>query len=198
MSAEECYSPESNANCRMTKLLQYKDERYVEATGRDWKNWMKELKKAGAEKMSHKDIASMLQNQFSLSQWWAQSITVRFEQETGKRVPGETCENTFQANISKTVNGAADELFSEWIDRFSGITSLNGIKLEREPATSATKKWHYWRVKLSNGSSISINFSQKEKDKSLLQVNHDNLLNSAEAAAWKDFWRKEIEKFLEQ
>jgi hypothetical protein len=180
----------------MAKLLRYKDERYVEATGKDWENWMKHLKKAGAQEMAHKDIALMLQNQFNLSSWWAQSITVRFEQETGRRVPGETFENTFQANISKTVNGNADELFAKWVDRFSAITSLNGVRLKSEPATSVTKKWHYWRIKLRDGSSISINFSQKEKKRSLVQVNHDDLLSAGEVEQWKDFWRKQLENFL--
>jgi hypothetical protein len=58
-----------------------------------------------------------------------------------------------------------------------------------------TKKWHYWRVKLLDGSAISINFSQKEKDKILLQVNHDKLLNEEETFQWKNFWRKKLTEF---
>jgi len=179
----------------ITKPLIYNNERYVNATGKNWKEWFTKLKKMGAEEMPHKQIAAMLEKQFGISAWWAQSITVRYEQETGRRIPGETCENTYQTTISKTVIGSVGEIFSRWIDNFSYRASLNGKKLKNEATTSVTKKWHYWRVKLANGSAISINFSQKEKDKILIQVNHDKLLNEEEILAWKNFWKKTLEKF---
>jgi hypothetical protein len=93
------------------------------------------------------------------------------------------------------MSGNVYEAFTRWIDQFSSYTSLNGVKLKSEAATSSTKKWHHWRVKLAGGSKISINFLQKTKDKILLQVNHDNLLNEVEALQWKNFWRKKITEF---
>jgi hypothetical protein len=178
-----------------TRPLRFKDERYVKATGKNWKDWVAELKKSGAEKKRHKEIAALLEKKYKMSPWWAQSITVRFEQEIGKRIPGETCEGTYQANISKTIGGNVEEMFARWIDHSSSHTSLNGVKLKSNAATSITKKWHYWRVKLLDGSAISINFSQKDKDKILLQVNHDKLLNEEEAFQWKNFWRKKLTEF---
>jgi hypothetical protein len=79
---------------------------------------VEELKKSGAKKMKHKEIAALLEKQFKISQWWAQSITVRFEQEIGRRIPRETSESTFQANVSMTMNGDAEEIFSKWTGRF--------------------------------------------------------------------------------
>jgi hypothetical protein len=66
--------------------------------------------------------------------------------------------------------------------------------LKSDATTSVTKKWYYWRAKLTNGSAISINFSQKTKDKTLVQVNHDNLLNKEEALSWKNFWREKLKR----
>ncbi|HEV8286436.1 MAG TPA: hypothetical protein VGQ09_19140 [Chitinophagaceae bacterium] len=180
----------------ITKPVNFKDERYLNATGKNWKWWFATLKKTGAEKMLHKQIAVILEKQFGVSAWWAQSITVRFEQEIGRRIPGETSENTYQANLSKTVSGAAEEIFSRWIDNFSHRSSLNGKKIKKDAKTSVTKKWSYWRVKLEDGSAISINFSQKGKDKVLIQVNHDQLLNEEEKLAWKSFWIKTLEEFI--
>src|SRR4030095_15247009 len=100
----------------------------------------------------HREICCLLEKKYEISPWWAQSITVRFEQEIGRRIPGETCEGTYQANISKTMSGNVDETFTRWIDHFSSHTSLNGVKLKSEATTSSTKNWHYWRVKLADGS----------------------------------------------
>jgi len=181
----------------ITKPLKFKTERYAEATGKNWEEWVRELKKIGADEMPHKEIASLLVKQYKLTSWWAQSITVRFEQEIGRRIPGETCENTFQATVSKTVVGNAEEFFLKWTDRFSSCDSLNGIKLTQNPVTSITKKWHYWRVGLKDSSAISVNFSQKENDKALIQINHDKLLNREELFSWKNFWKKKLAEFLD-
>jgi hypothetical protein len=176
--------------------VKFKDDRYLNGTGRTWSAWSRALKRLGAEKKSHKDLAALLEKKYDLSPWWAQSITVRFEQEIGRRQPGETCENTFQANVSKTITGDVREIFSRWIDRFSSFTSLNGVKVANDVTISETKKWYYWRVKLSNASAVSVNFSQKEENKILLQVNHDNLLNEEEAFFWKEFWKKKLASFF--
>jgi phosphatidylinositol kinase/protein kinase (PI-3 family) len=152
---------QNHRNKSSTKSLRFKDERYV--AGKNWKSWLEELKKSGADKMKHKEIAALLEKQFKISQWWAQSIALRFEQEIERRIPGETSENTFQANVSLTMNGDAEEIFSKWTEDFSFQAALNGIKLKSDATTSVTKKWYYWRAKLTNGSAISINFSQKNK-----------------------------------
>jgi hypothetical protein len=178
----------------ITKLLKFNDEKYMNASGKNWKEWFSELKKMVAEKMPHKQIAVKLEKQYGISVWWAQSIAVRFEQEIGRRIPGETCEGTHQANLSKTVSGSAGKIFSRWIDDFSYKPSLNGKRIKKEATTSSTKKWYYWREKLEDGSAISISFSQKEKDKTIIQVNHDQLLDEEEKFAWKNFWKKTLER----
>src|SRR5262245_7672737 len=98
-----------------TRPQVFKDERYMAATGKKWIHWMIEIRRVDAENMKHKDIAAMLEKKFKLSPWWAQNITVRFEQEIGRRMPGETCEGTYQANISKIMVGSVEEKFGEWI-----------------------------------------------------------------------------------
>ena len=182
----------------ITKPIRFNDKRYIEATGKNWKEWFIELKKMGAEKWQHKQIAARLEKQFGISAWWAQSITVRYEQEIGRRIPGETCESTYQATISKTVGGHVEEIFAGWVDKFSYHTSLKGKKIKNDRTTSVTEKWHYWRAKLEDGSAISINFSQKEKNKTMIQVNHDKLLNEEEILAWKNFWKKLLEERFRQ
>jgi hypothetical protein len=55
------------------------------ATGKDWKQWFTLLDKAGARKMPHKDIACLVYEKHQVSGWWAQMVTVGYEQARGLR-----------------------------------------------------------------------------------------------------------------
>jgi len=55
------------------------------ATGKDWQQWFTLLDKAGAAKMPHKDIACLLYQKHKLPGWWAQMVTVGYEQARGMR-----------------------------------------------------------------------------------------------------------------
>src|SRR5262247_3618814 len=54
-------------------------------TGKTWKEWFAILDKAGARKLSHKEIVSYLSNEQGVGPWWQQMVTVTYEQQTGKR-----------------------------------------------------------------------------------------------------------------
>jgi hypothetical protein len=62
------------------------------ATDKSWTQWVKELDAMGARELSHKDLALKLYNQLDGQLenhgWWAQGITVAYEQHIGKRIPG--------------------------------------------------------------------------------------------------------------
>ncbi len=65
------------------------DSAVKEATGRDWKGWMRALDAAGAGELNHKQLVAHLAREVE-STWWRQSIAVAYEQARGKRVVGET------------------------------------------------------------------------------------------------------------
>lgn len=74
-----------------------------EATGRDRAEWFALLDQAGAATWKHKDIASWLVSDHGVDGWWAQSITVGYEQARGIRRPGQRQDGTFEASVSRTV-----------------------------------------------------------------------------------------------
>jgi hypothetical protein len=49
-------------------------------TGKVWADWFKLLDKAGARKLAHPEIATLLHEKHGLSGWWAQMVTVGYEQ----------------------------------------------------------------------------------------------------------------------
>lgn len=179
----------------MTKAIKYDDATLSKSTGKTWKQWMDAFKKMKARDLPHKEIASRLVEDYEVSGWWAQSLTVRFEQEAGKRIPGERSDGTFYVTVSATADGDVDSVFEKWIKKFADYSSINKIKVVGAPATSVTAKWRYWKLKLADKSRLNINFSQKADDKILVQVNHENLQSTEEITKWRAYWKKELSSF---
>jgi len=79
------------------------DEAVREATGRDRAEWFALLDQAGAATWRHKDIATWLVTEHGIDGWWAQNVTVAFEQARGIRQPGQRQDGSFEASVSRTV-----------------------------------------------------------------------------------------------
>jgi len=171
------------------------DEAIVAATGRPWAGWLAVLREAGAEALSHTDIARRLYEQHGVPGWWAQNLTVRFEQEIGRRVPGQGCSGDFQASASATRDGDLDAVFASWIAHIGEPAELDGVVLEEPPATSATEKWRYWRARLDDGGRVAVHFSRKGPDKVLVGVSHDTLASAEAVLRWRAFWRARLGDF---
>ena len=54
-------------------------------TGKTWQEWFAVLDATGARAMDHKTIAAYLYQQLRLPGWWAQMVTVAYEQARGRR-----------------------------------------------------------------------------------------------------------------
>ena len=72
------------------------------ATGKLPEEWYSILDSAGAQALSHKDIAAMLRSEHDVSGWWSQHLTVEYERARGMRAMYETTRG-FQVSASKTM-----------------------------------------------------------------------------------------------
>ena len=61
------------------------DDAVTAKTGKNWKQWFAVLDKAGAKKMTHQEIVSLLHSKHAVGPWWVQMITVTYEQQSGLR-----------------------------------------------------------------------------------------------------------------
>lgn len=77
------------------------DERMLEATGRVRADWHAFLDAAGARDWAHPRIARWLVEEHGVDGWWAQGITVGFEQAIGRRLPGQSADGTFAISEPK-------------------------------------------------------------------------------------------------
>ncbi|RUO34270.1 hypothetical protein [Aliidiomarina sanyensis] len=162
------------------------------ATGHTWQHWCEVLDRAGARYLEHKEIAEYLLNQESLPAWWAQTLAVNYEQEIGRRVPGQDCSGKFRVSVSKTLSGSMDEALSTWQKLMKTRGQFSDVMISRGPDTSTTEKWRYWRCGLADGSSISVNIYQKSPDKASLTVEHAKLESEAHVEHWRAFWKGEL------
>jgi hypothetical protein len=85
------------------------------ATGRQWDAWFAVLNDAGASAWPHPQIAAWLVSEHAVDGWWAQGITVGFEQAIGRRVPGQRADGTFDVAVTRTVNKPLQDALDDLI-----------------------------------------------------------------------------------
>ncbi len=125
-------------------------------TGIAWPAWEKLL--APHRDLNHTEMAKVTLAEIRKvgragnPEWWAQSVTVAYEQQIGRRVVGQSCEGDYSVTVSKTLTGELDATAERWSSFMAGSDELRGVAIVDGPRTSATEKWRYWRCGLDGGS----------------------------------------------
>ncbi|WP_337879333.1 hypothetical protein [Rheinheimera sp.] len=166
------------------------EQAIVEATGQSWEHWLRFLQQQQAEQLAHKAIADLLRAQGGVSGWWAQMLTVRFEQHIGRRVTGQDCTGQFKLSVNKTLAGPMDDALALWLGHVQSRTEFNQVAISKPPAVSQSANWRYWRCALADGSRVVVMFSQKTADKTQLSVQHEQLKAEAELEPWRSYWKE--------
>ncbi|MFC7448845.1 hypothetical protein [Rhodococcus daqingensis] len=158
-------------------------------TGRDWSEWIDLLDSAGAKGLPHNEIARLIQDEWGTTGWWAQSVTVAYEQQIGRRVPGQDCNGEFSVSVSKTLTGTMDEALSSWVTLVGGRTEFSDVAIFGDAAVSATEKWRYWRCTLEDGTRVGVTIHQKSPDRATLGIGHEKLESADAVEHWRPFWK---------
>src|SRR5436190_22932868 len=98
------------------KIAGTSDASLKAATGCTWERWVKTLDKAGAAKMSHREIAKVVAF-FKTPNWWTQTVTVGYERIRGLRERGQQRNGAYQTTKSRTVNIPLSRLFAAFTDQ---------------------------------------------------------------------------------
>ena len=161
-------------------------------TGRTWPQWTEVFESIGAHALSHAEIVTRVVEQTGLEGWWAQAVVIHYEQQTGRRIEGQTSTGTFAANASRTLPGDLDSVLTRWIAHVDARSSLAGVPLDSEGRTSSTPKWRYWRCALADGSRVVVTVSAKSPEKVVLAVQNDGLTTDDERQERRVAWRAEL------
>lgn len=170
----------------MSELIS--DKTIEKATGVSWQTWLDRLEKMGARDLSHQDIASNLVSDYSVAGWWAQSLTVRYEQVIGRRKVGQNSKGEFSISVSKTLPGTMDEAFHWWLTIAQSRTDFNGIEIISS-STTETEKWRNYRAALKDGSRVVVGVYAKSPAKAGLGLQHEKLISAESAETWRSYWK---------
>ncbi len=171
------------------------------ATGRTWDAWLAFMDGIDAKNLSHHEIATHvwyeLEGKLDNHAWWAQSVAVAYEQQIGRRLPGQRPDGTFQTSVSKVTRLGMSDLMDRWVAFAAGDNDVRGL-ISDAPRVSGTDKRIIWRTKAHDGSDIRIT-SEPKKDgtASIIAVQmglQTNELNDEAKSAWTTI----LQRFLER
>lgn len=158
------------------------------ALGEPWAATRARLEAAGGTSASHQELADALSPQFDgvveKHGWWVQGAVVAYEQEIGRRVPGQRADGTFDVAVSRTVGGDRDDV----ITRFAFLIdngSLGGVPIKGEPRTSRTDKRSFWRANLEAGIRVEASAEPKSDARTLLVLTASQLPDAEALENWR-------------
>lgn len=169
-------------------------ESIEKAFGEPWSQTRARLEAAGGAAASHKELADALYPQFEgvidNHGWWVQGAVVAYEQEIGRRVPGQRADGTFDVAVSRTIDGDREEV----IERFAGYVdgTLGGVEIEGEPRTSTTAKRSFWRANLADGTRFEAAAEGKSEGRTLFVLTASKLPSAEVLERWRDHLKEFI------
>lgn len=159
------------------------------ATGRDYDEWSALLDAWGATDRTHGEIAAWLMDDHGIGNWWAQTITVDYEQARGMRPPGGGRDGRFEVGASKTVSVPVARLFAAFVDPAVRERWLPGAPLRERtslPDRSARFDWE------DGDTRVVVGFTAKGEGKSQAALVHERLPDAETAEERKAYWRERL------
>ena len=167
----------------------HSDEVIRERTGRGWDEWRELIDSWPGHTEGHAAIAAWLQKQHQIDGWWAQSITVAYEQARGMRAPGQRADGTYSVTASKTIGVPVETLFAAFHDEQMRDDWLGEFEFRvrtARPGKSITADWE------DGSTRLSIGFTAKGGSKSQVALVHEKIVDPQHADDLKAFWRERM------
>jgi hypothetical protein len=147
------------------------DKAVLDATGRHPDEWFALLDAQQATAWTHTKIARWLV-EGGVDGWWAQGVTVRYEQARGMRQPGQTADGTFEATVSRTIPGDQGAALDRVI---ASVASEHGPPV----AESRDTKYLTARWKPESGGRLLATASPSKGDKTSVNLAWSKLMDAA-------------------
>ncbi|MET4638928.1 hypothetical protein [Mycetocola sp. 2940] len=162
------------------------DASVLAATGQSREFWRTALAEAGAAEWSHSAMATWLVTDRGVDPWWAQNITVDFEQHSGRRRPGQRANGTFEVSSSRRLVGDQEEALA-------AVVASVSAAIDR-PATSVNSGGKYFsaRWKLDDGTAVAASVSPSSGGKTTVALSHVGLVSEEAMPAAKEFLRNAL------
>lgn len=168
-------------------------------TDRTWDAWLEFMRGIGAERLDHHEIATKVLDELAgvvdNPGWWAQAVTVTYEQYMGRRIPGQRPDGTFQMSVSKSTNLTMDELMEAWTDFAAADQEVLDL-ISTDPRVSGTEKRRTWRTKAHDGSSVVVTSEPKKNGTASIIATQMGIDSNEENTEAKSTWSSILTRFL--
>ena len=180
------------------KTKAIRKEPIEKATDIQWQTWLELIEQAGGKNMSHPEIVAVayrkLNKKIDKAGWWSQGIAVAYEQQIGRRLPGQKPDGTFEFSVSKTFDGQRKDIFEKVSRILDSKTKLNNGDVKNTRTTSTPNRSH-WRCDLDD-TKLDFSFEQRPKNKTAVIIYHTQLKNQSTSDEWRNFWKQYVAKEL--
>lgn len=163
------------------------DRALVDATGRTRDEWYEMLDEAGAKEWDHAKIARWLGGKHEVDGWWAQGVTVGYEQSRGLREPGQRPDGSFDASSSKTLPANVEDVWPYLVDEDSRREWLD---LELNPRSQSAQS-----IRFDGGEGSRVSFyldaappTKAGRPRCKISLQHSRLKRE-EVVETKEFWK---------
>ena len=166
------------------------------ATGTSWPEWRRIMADGGAADADHAGLARIalaaMGERVENPGWWAQSVAVAYEQDTGRRVKGQVADGTFQVSATRTLPGTMDEVFEAWLARAQELTEIDGAAIVDGPRETGTAKRRHWRIGLADGTRPVLSAEAKGQVRAFLTATHTKLPSIEQLERWRAAWKDQL------
>lgn len=165
------------------------DEAIRRGSGRAWDAWFAILDTWGARRRSHKEIARWLTDEHQVGGWWAQAVTVGYEQARGLRRKHERPGQGFEISATKTIAAPVERLYRAVTDAKERRRWLADDRLSERTKTAPKVARYDWD---GGPSRVVAHFDAKDDGRSRIAIVHERLPDPETAEAMKAFWRLQV------
>lgn len=157
------------------------------ATGEGWTHWYAALDDVGAKDWDHKRRAAWLKEQSTVSAWWAQQITVAYEQARGLRDVHQKADG-YAASASKTFAVSVEDLYAAWQEAARSHWCDAAL---RERTCQPNKSMRFDCG--GEGERVQAYFTDKGVAKSSVSVQHERLADADAVTVTKAAWKQRLQ-----
>ena len=156
-------------------------------TGKSFEKWVAFLDQRGGRNLDHKTLARLVEETGEASAWWAQGIVVAYEQEIGRRQPGEV-KDGFRVAVTRKLDAAPETVMARLMAEIAALPDFAGIAPAAPPRESATDKRLFFRQKLAEGQ-LEIAVARLGPDRAEASITQSGLADAAGVERVRAFWK---------
>ena len=172
------------------KIAGMSDDAVSKASGKTWPEWAAILDRVKASTMEHRAIVEHVYENYDVSGWWAQMITVSYERFRGLRDVGQRRGGGYDVNKSKTIAVPVADLWRAFEDEAVRSEWLPGVEWTIRTSTEPKSM----RVRLADDAPLDAYFTAKGDGKSAVSLQQRGLPDKDAAEETKAFWGERLEQ----